>query len=539
MSADQLGDPAVPLWITEGVKKADCGALHGLCIVALSGVWNWLRHQHRRRQDGASRTGTTSPSTVVASILAFDGDVARKESVQKALTRPGRLPGDQGCPGRVPAPARHRRQDRPRRLPRGRAHRRRPVAAGQADSPPPSATRRRYREHRHRAEPEPAASATCLTQATRTTCSSAGSATTTTSTRSTPCSPPPRSNGSTATRCGCWSSPVPATPRPRPCRRSTASAPSSPAPSPREGALLSATPKRERAKDATGGLLRKIGDRGRARHQGRDLDPVDEPRRPRPGARRAARGLRRPLGPQRRHRRRPHPRLGGPHRRHRRRHHRLGHARTTSSPRWATGSCWCAWTPPTAGTPPAARPSATPATRQQMRAELAAAVAGVLAGMNTDADHRSPTTRPSVLLAAADLVTLARTGVEYDYRGDVIDAHAPEMPTRFAKQLAQIVRGARRDRHGPRTRRCGWRSAAPATRCRRCGWRSSTTSPQHPAAARPEVRKRLDKPRATVDRQLQALHMLGVLTVRRGAIRREPTNTLVSTRWPTASTRQR
>ena len=47
-----------------------------------------------------------------------------------------------------------------------------------------------------------------------------------------------------------------------------------------------------------------------------------------------------------------------------------------------------------------------------------------------------------MLLAAADLVTLARTGVEYDYRGDVIDAHAPEMPTRFAKQLAQIVRGA-------------------------------------------------------------------------------------------------
>jgi hypothetical protein len=36
-----LGDPEIPLWITEGVKKADCGALHGLCVVALSGVWNW------------------------------------------------------------------------------------------------------------------------------------------------------------------------------------------------------------------------------------------------------------------------------------------------------------------------------------------------------------------------------------------------------------------------------------------------------------------------------------------------------------------
>ena len=41
----------------------------------------------------------------------------------------------------------------------------------------------------------------------------------------------------------------------------------------------------------------------------------------------------------------------------------------------------------------------------------------------------------SRLIAAADLVTLARTGVDYDYRGDVIDSHAPEMPTRFVKQL--------------------------------------------------------------------------------------------------------
>ena len=28
------------------------------------------------------------------------------------------------------------------------------------------------------------------------------------------------------------------------------------------------------------------------------------------------------------------------------------------------------------------------------------------------------------------------------HHGDVIDAHAPEAPTRFAKQLSQIVRGA-------------------------------------------------------------------------------------------------
>ena len=46
------------------------------------------------------------------------------------------------------------------------------------------------------------------------------------------------------------------------------------------------------------------------------------------------------------------------------------------------------------------------------------------------------------ILQAANIVTLARTGVEIDYRGDIIDAHMPEMPTRFAKQLTQIMRGA-------------------------------------------------------------------------------------------------
>src|SRR5215211_1675015 len=37
--AEQLADPSVPLWITEGVKKADAGALAGLCIVDILGVW--------------------------------------------------------------------------------------------------------------------------------------------------------------------------------------------------------------------------------------------------------------------------------------------------------------------------------------------------------------------------------------------------------------------------------------------------------------------------------------------------------------------
>ena len=116
---------------------------------------------------------------------------------------------------------------------------------------------------------------------------------------------------------------------------------------------------------------------------------------------------------------------------------------TTSSPRWATGSSSCAWTPATGPASPAgAQAIGNTGDEIAMRDELAAAVAGVIAGMNTDADPADRRRRPTSSLAAADLVTRARTGVDYDYRGDVIDAHAPEMPTRFAKQLAQVVRGA-------------------------------------------------------------------------------------------------
>ncbi|HSS23988.1 MAG TPA: DUF3854 domain-containing protein [Mycobacterium sp.] len=82
--ADRLGDPDVPLWITEGVKKADCGALHGLCIVALSGVWNWLGTNRAGGKMAIPDWNDTALNNRRV-ILAFDGDVARKESVQKSL----------------------------------------------------------------------------------------------------------------------------------------------------------------------------------------------------------------------------------------------------------------------------------------------------------------------------------------------------------------------------------------------------------------------------------------------------------------------
>jgi hypothetical protein len=149
-----------------------------------------------------------------------------------------------------------------------------------------------------------------------------------------------------------------------------------------------------------------------------------------------------------------------------------------------------------------------------MRAELAAAVGGVIAGIDT---QPAALTDDEVekLLGAADLVTLARTAVEYDYRGDVIEAHAPEMPTRFAKQLAQILRGAmaigmNRDDALRLAIRCARDSMPPL----RLALIDDIT--KHPGATLAEVHKRIDKPRSTVDRQLQALHYLGVFTLDEG-----------------------
>ncbi len=81
-----LGNPHRPLFITEGVKKADSAVSHGLCCIALLGVWNWR---------GANEEGG---KTVLAAweyialedrdvYVVFDSDVALKPEVHQALVR--------------------------------------------------------------------------------------------------------------------------------------------------------------------------------------------------------------------------------------------------------------------------------------------------------------------------------------------------------------------------------------------------------------------------------------------------------------------
>jgi hypothetical protein len=82
-------------------------------------------------------------------------------------------------------------------------------------------------------------------------------------------------------------------------------------------------------------------------------------------------------------------------------------------------------------------------TEGTIRKEITQAVAALIADARLHPRHAMLTKdEENQLIAAADVVTRARTGVEQDYQGNVIDAHEPEMPTRFAKQLVLIFRGA-------------------------------------------------------------------------------------------------
>ena len=92
----QLGDPAVPLWITEGARKADAAVSAGLCCIALLGVWNWR---------GSNSVGGTLALADWESIalksrrtyLAFDSDLMTKQGVRAALLRLGAFLAKRGA----------------------------------------------------------------------------------------------------------------------------------------------------------------------------------------------------------------------------------------------------------------------------------------------------------------------------------------------------------------------------------------------------------------------------------------------------------
>jgi hypothetical protein len=147
-----------------------------------------------------------------------------------------------------------------------------------------------------------------------------------------------------------------------------------------------------------------------------------------------------------------------------------------------------------------------------MRRELSGAVSGLI-GTVSKRKYALTEEEETRILAAADVVTLARTGVETDYRGDVIDSHAPEMPTRFAKQLTMLMRG------GIAIGMSRTVALALALRCARDSIPQLRLAVLQDVAANPDspvidIRRRLQKPRTTTNRTLEALHCLGLVTCR-------------------------
>lgn len=82
-----LGNPSIPLWITEGAKKVDSGLSHGIrCIVGVNGTFGW-----RGKNDQGGTVALPDWESIALKgrdvVLAFDSDVTTKATVRGALDR--------------------------------------------------------------------------------------------------------------------------------------------------------------------------------------------------------------------------------------------------------------------------------------------------------------------------------------------------------------------------------------------------------------------------------------------------------------------
>jgi hypothetical protein len=86
---ENVRDPKLPLFITEGVKKADAAISLGLCCIALIGTWNWRgTNEHGGKttlpdwHSIALKDSKDHPRLV---YICYDSDVMTKPQVYKAL----------------------------------------------------------------------------------------------------------------------------------------------------------------------------------------------------------------------------------------------------------------------------------------------------------------------------------------------------------------------------------------------------------------------------------------------------------------------
>lgn len=84
LCSDAVRDPSNPLWITEGVKKADCLASRGKAVITLTGVFNW------RSKMGTLGDWEDIPLQGRAVVVCFDADARDKRPVMLAMRRLGK-----------------------------------------------------------------------------------------------------------------------------------------------------------------------------------------------------------------------------------------------------------------------------------------------------------------------------------------------------------------------------------------------------------------------------------------------------------------
>jgi hypothetical protein len=81
-----LGDPKIPLFLTEGIRKADSAASHDVPCLAFLGVWNW-----RGTNDHGGSTALPEFESIAWNdrrvYVVYDSDVTVKPSVWQALRR--------------------------------------------------------------------------------------------------------------------------------------------------------------------------------------------------------------------------------------------------------------------------------------------------------------------------------------------------------------------------------------------------------------------------------------------------------------------
>ena len=148
---------------------------------------------------------------------------------------------------------------------------------------------------------------------------------------------------------------------------------------------------------------------------------------------------------------------------------------------------------------------------RQMRAELKAAAKKVLDSIKPDQQFDISDEDADRILQATNIATMARSTVDFDYRGKVQYSHDPEAPTRLAKELIQLMRGAMavgldREDALELALRCA-RDSMPPTRFA-CLLHVAEVAGD---CKTNQVAEAIQVPWSAVDRALQALHSVGLL----------------------------